>query len=210
MRLDYQRAAHYFEKASVLAPDDFKLREELALAQVAAGEPHEAIKTIKRLLVEPEMKDRLDLRRALAAAYEADNQLDEAKKAYLDLTRIERRNADNWVSLSELSWKAGDLQGTLHAANRAINLSPRDHQGYLLAGMVWQKRDKLDQALTMFDRAAELAPDQAIPMIMRGISLQKAGRLGAAAEAYALALERDPQDRRARTLLRQVTEVKTP
>jgi Flp pilus assembly protein TadD len=42
--------------------------------------------------------------------------------------------------------------------------------------MVWNKRDRLDRALSMFDRAAEMAPEDTTPLILRGIALQKNDR----------------------------------
>ena len=70
--------------------------------------------------------------------------------------------------------------------------------------MVWNKRERLDRALSMFVRAAGLAPNNTTPLILRGISLQKSARRAAAAEAYNEALKRNPEDIRAQRLLAQV------
>jgi Flp pilus assembly protein TadD len=69
---------------------------------------------------------------------------------------------------------------------------------------VMQKRGRIDDALRSFDRAAEAAPAVADPLILRGIALQQAGRTTAAAEAYAEALKRQPNDARAASLLASV------
>src|SRR5690606_10637224 len=117
------------------------------------------------------------------------------------LRSLEPDNADVWIKLGELSWVQGDLPGALTAANRAMSLAPHRHEGFLLAGLVWQRRERTEEALRLFDRAASLAPTSAEPMVMRGITLQRAGRHAAAAEAYHEALRRRPDDTRARELL---------
>ncbi|MEX1016469.1 MAG: tetratricopeptide repeat protein [Phycisphaeraceae bacterium] len=202
------RAATYFERASLLDPDNDKVREELALAQVAAGEMEAAIDTLNELLKSDAMKDRRGLRLALGRAYEETGQMSEAREQYLVLARSDDAKSRDWIRLAELAWSENDHGGTLYAANRAIQLEPRQHEGYIFAGLAWQKRDRLDDALKMFDRAAELAPDEASPLILRGIALQRAGRPGAAAEAYQQALERQPDDVRAQRLLSQVSDAR--
>lgn len=198
------KAAVYFRKAALLDPDNLKVQEELALAQIATGKAEEAVATLRELVKHPDVAERKDLHRALAEAYRELGLRDDARAIYLKLARMEPADSGDWIKLAELAWKANDLGGTLHAANRVMNIAPQRHEGYLLAGMVWQKRNNLDNALTMFDRAAELAPDNAVPLIMRGIALQKAGRRTAAAEAYQEALQRKPGDTRAQRLLESV------
>lgn len=199
------QAARYFRRAALLDPDNVKLHEELALAQLAAGETDAAIKALRQLLRDPEHEDRRDLRLTLARAHQDAGQVKEAREHFLVLARGDRAEVGDWLRLAELSWADKDLDGTLYAANRAISMDPRRHESFLLAGLVWQQREGTDEALRMFDRAAELAPGNAAPLILRGITLQRAGRPTAAAEAYQKALDRDPDDTRARRLLGQVS-----
>ncbi|MFA9480201.1 tetratricopeptide repeat protein [Phycisphaerales bacterium AB-hyl4] len=197
-------AVTYFRRASLLDPDNDKLREDLALTQIASGQMEDAIRTLESLLKKEEFSGRRGLRLALARAYEEIGQDAQAREQYLRLARGERAEGRDWIRLAEISWGEGDTNGTLYAANRAIELSPGRHEGYLFAGLAWQQRDRLDDALKMFDRAADLAPSEASPLILRGIALQRAGQRAAAAEAYEKALERQPDDHRAQRLLSQV------
>jgi tetratricopeptide (TPR) repeat protein len=203
---DAEGAAEMFRQASQLDPDNLKTREDLALAQERCGRDHEAINTLRRLLEDPAMAERDDLRRKLAGAYQRTGQLSEARQIYFDLTRKPEAEVSDWVRLGELAWKQNDEGAALHAANRITRLAPDRHEGYVMAGLIWQKRGRLDDALSMYDRAAELAPKNAAPLILRGIALQKAGRLEAAADAYTDALKRKPDDARALRLLRSVAD----
>lgn len=202
MKGEPAKAVPYFEQAALLAPDNPKLHEELALTHLAAGQYERAATGLERLL--KERKDRADLQRALATAYSRSGRDDKARELYLTIARGPHGNAADWVKIGELALQKNDLGGALNAANRAIATAPQQHEGYLLAGMSLQKRGALDESLRMFDRAAELSPSNAAPLILRGISLERAGRKTAAAEAYREALRRQPEDTRAQKLLSNV------
>lgn len=203
---DHRGAVEMFRQAVQLDPDNTKLEEDLALAQVRAGRDRDAISTLNALLDDEDMAQRADLWRVLARAHQRLGELTEAREVYLELTRRPKPAVGDWVRLGELAWQQGDDGAALQTANRITRLAPDRHEGYLIAGLVWQKRGRLDDALAMFDRAAELAPDNAGPLILRGIALQKADRLEAAADAYTDALKRQPKDARALRLLRSVAD----
>lgn len=200
------KAALWFKQASMLAPEDMKLKEEVARSQMATERYDEAARGFKELINGEYGANRTDLHRLLAECYVKAGKMHEAKDQYNTLTKLDPNAIHDWSKLGELSYRLGDEGTALQAANRLINLAPDDHRGYLLAGMVWNKRDRLDRALSMFDRAAELAPKDATPLILRGIALQKNERPAAAADAYKQALSIDPQNKRAQHLLTSVTE----
>lgn len=204
MKSESKLAVENFRQATMLDPENIRFQEELALAQVAANAHADAAGTLKMLLERPEYSERNDLKRSLATAEAKLGRTAAARQIYIDLTRHDPTNTADWIRLGELCWKSEDLGGALIAANRAITLAPQRHEGYLLSGLVWQKREKIENALEMFDRAAELAPQDSTALILRGISLQKTDRHAAAAEAYSEALKRNPEDVRAQRLLAQV------
>lgn len=198
------RAVEYFSQASLLEPEDARLQEHLGFALAADGKYPQAIEALKNVLKSPAEKDRADIKRALASAYLKDNKPREAHAVLVDLARSPKGDAADWIRVGELSYQQDDLGGALQAASKVMNLTPERYEGYLLAGMVWQKRGNLNNALQMFDRAAQAAPTSTEPLILRGLSLQKAGRHAAAAEAYSEALRRQPDDTRAVQLLAAV------
>ena len=195
------KAVPYFEQAALMDPDDLRLEEELALSQFAAGQNQDAINTLEALLEKKQMKRRADLRRTLARAYMEIGRSQKARNTYLSLARSEHGEASDWLRLGHLALDAEDFGGALQAANRVMTLAPQRHEGYMLAGMIWHKRGRLDEALSMFDRAADRATNRSEPLILRGLSLQRAGRVAAARQAYQRALQRNPNDRRAERLL---------
>lgn len=205
-RGEHEQAVFWFKQASMLAPDDHKLAEELARAYMATGGFRDAAGVLSQLIYTEYSEGRNDLRRLLAEAYQNDGQYRQARGVYQQLTRDDPASIEDWFKFGELNYGLEDYASALQSANRLINLAPDDHRGYTLAGMVWQKRDRLDRALTMFDRAAEVAPDNTTPHLLRGMALQRDGRPAAAAEAYRQALDVDPQDERAQRLLAGISE----
>lgn len=202
----HDKAALWFKQASMLAPEDMKLKEEVARSQDAVGRHSEAARELKGLINSEYGSKRTDLHRLLAECYVKAGKLHEAKEQYNTLTNLDRTSIHDWSKLGELSYRLKDEGTALQSANRLINLAPDDHRGYLLAGMVWNRRDRLDRALSMFDRAAELAPNSTTPLVLRGIALQKNNRPAAAADAYQQALTIDPNNKRAKHLLSSVAE----
>lgn len=209
LRDDPEQAVSFFTQASLLDPENLKIREELTRAQFAAGQYREAAKNVVKLRQHPDLADRVDLRRLEAQAYLKMGRTLDARRIYLDLTRTPNVSVTDWITLGQMAWQDQDPGGALSAATRAIKLDPKRHEAYILAGMVWQKRGNIDEALRNFDRAADYAPDDAVPLILRGIALQKDGRAAAAADAYTQALQREPGDARALKLLKSVA-VPTP
>ena len=201
LKSEPKKAATFYRSATLLAPDEHIIREELARTLIEANEPDEAARVLRDLLKNPEYTNRTDLMRRLATAELSAGRVADARQTYIDLTNIESDMPADWIKLGELSWRMEDLGGTLIAANRVMDLAPNRHEGYLLAGMVWQKRDRLADALRLYDHAAKLAPKDTTPLLMRGLALQKIGKPAAAAKAYEAALKRNPNDARAKRLL---------
>lgn len=205
MKKDYAQATNYYQQALVLKPEDTGLLESLAGVQLMGGKTEDAIRTLERLCGDKARADRRDLQHRLASAYFKGGRLVEAKERYLRLTQSDPSDVQAWMRLGEVAWALKDTSGTMLAANRAVALAPNSQEGYLLMGMVWQQRDRVDEAIKMFDKAAELAPLSADPVVLRGIALERAGRKSAAAEAYAEALKRKPGDTKIQGLLAGVS-----
>ncbi len=194
-----------FREASLLVPDDAMVREQLVLAQFAAGLHGEAIEGLTLLLATPEGATRDDLRMTLSDCYIATQRPIEARSTLIEVTRHKPADVNAWVKLAQAAWIVGDTIRVRESASRIIALAPQRHEGHLLRGMLEQKAGNSAKALAEFDRAVELAPNNTLPLIMRGMALQQAGKARDAAATYQAALKIDPSDDRAKRLLASVT-----
>lgn len=200
MQGDSDAALAWFKQAALLAPEDMVVREQLADAHLAAGNIDEACVAMRLLVKDPDYAKRYDLRRRLAAAELQGGRVGLARQIYIDLTAANPGDVSDWIKLAELSWQMKDQGGTLIAANRIMELAPNEASGFLMAGLVWQRRGEIGDALHLFDRAADLDPLSPMPSLLRGLALQGEGRWAAARDAFADARTRAPGDERIRRL----------
>lgn len=205
MRDNDAEAVKYFRKANLIRPDDIQIQEALALALLRANKGVEAVHMLEQLCQNPTLSHRRDLVRALGESYMAVGRMEEAKALFVRMTRNNSMDADAWLKLGELAMIQRDAAGALLAATRVKKLAPARHEGYVLAGVVSSHRGNIEEALENFDRAADLAPEEATPLLLRGIALERGGRLTEAASSYVEALSRKPGDNRAQQLLNRVS-----
>ena len=150
----FDEACQFYSGALMLQPDDLQIREELAFAQLAAGQSEQAVATLELLCAQHAVRDRRYLRLALAQAYRQTGRVAQARSIYVDLARSDPSYAEPWRQLAELGWASDDLATTLTAAGRLIRLEPQQSPGYLWAGLVWARRDRVDLACELFARGA--------------------------------------------------------
>jgi tetratricopeptide (TPR) repeat protein len=74
----------------------------------------------------------------------------------------------------------------------ALQLAPQDHRLHTNLGNVFWLADQPDRAVSCFERAVGLAPDQALPYRGLGNALRDLNAFERAAEAYEQALRHDP------------------
>jgi tetratricopeptide (TPR) repeat protein len=204
LKRDYDQAIKYYQQALLLKPDDKQVQEALMYAQLRGGQLDAALRTLEQLCHSKDGANRRDLQRLLGDTYLRAGRPGDARDVFLKLTQSEASDVEAWIKLGETSWALNDTGGALLAANRVMSLAPQSQEGFLLAGMVWQKRGRLDDALRLYDRAAALAPKSDDALVLRGMALAQAGRTTAATEAYNEALRRQPNDDRVKVLLTSV------
>jgi tetratricopeptide (TPR) repeat protein len=208
LRQQPQPAAAMYAEALLIEPQSITIAEELAHQQLACGRLEQAIETLERLHQKPEIAALPELTRVLIETYRRTQRYSAARALCQRLLDQDPRDVETLIQLGELAWLDNDQGAAMTAARRVMSLAPKRYEGYLLAGMVSQKRRRDTKALRLFDRAAKLAPERADPLILRGITLQRSGQPGAA-EAYAEALKRQPADDRAQRLLEALSSATT-
>tara|TARA_Y100000588_G_C14222052_1_gene911464 strand:- start:759 stop:1976 length:1218 start_codon:yes stop_codon:yes gene_type:complete len=204
MHGDHHSALGYLREANLLAPQDMHIREILAMTQLEVGQADLAIRNLRSIIAQTDNHQRTDLERSLARAYAQTGRITDARSLCQRLIRKDRADHQAWLTLGEIAWSGGDTATALHAAKRVIELAPNNHDGYLLAGMVWHKRDQIHKAIEMFNAAATAAPTKSTAVILHGIALERSGNIKEAVTAYKEAIRRHPQDNRAKELLAKI------
>ncbi len=195
------QAVKLYREASLLAPDDNLILEQLAFAEYASGHYTDAAYRFEKLLKVEGYEQRGDLQMALGDCHVANGELQRGGELFLRITRRDRDNAVAFIKLAQVAWMLDDFARVHEAADRVLALAPDRHEGHLLKGAALRHDGKAAEALARFDRATRLAPNIAVPHILKGMTYEQTGDRRAAAEAYRTALRIDPQDPRGRELL---------
>ncbi len=201
MRNEFAQAVPWLRQASLMAPDDLTLQEDLATAQYASGDTLEAVRLLRRITSHPEFANRSDLLIALGRCHEKLGQWGQAELIYRKVTRENPSDGGAWIRLAEAAMAQNDLDTTAMAAHRAIKTAAHRPEGYLLLGLVWQQKGQPQRAAGLFEQASKIAPDDAAPLILQGLAMEKSGRRADAVAAYRQALSRQPEDERILQLL---------
>ena len=88
--------------------------------------------------------------------------------------------------------RAADEEGALEAADRAIEIDPRDAYAHRLRAECLLAMGRLEEAMAAADRALELDPLDASAHLARAEALRSLGRLDDAAAAESRARELGP------------------
>ena len=192
-----------FRQASHLT-DDAAVREQLALAELAAKNYREAEVQLDRLTGRGENTTRVDLLLALGECRLQLNKPIEARAAFQSAATLAPGNADAWLALAKASLAADDLRRADAAVRKAASLRPSGPSVSLLTGYVRLKQNRLPEALAAFRRASELAPADPVAICMVGYVLEHTGQGDRAVYYYGRALKLDPRDGLAQSLMASV------
>lgn len=194
MEGDPRTAAALFNEARLLAPNDLAILEDLARAQMAAGDTAEAEFTLSRLLQNPATAPRRDLKRMRADCLVQIDRTVEARELLLELTRDDAgaSDAETWIALGNVSFLMGDWVRLRQCATRTVALAPARPEGHLLKALHARATGDGALAATALRDALAIRPDAATYALL-GTVQRDLGRAEEARASFAQALRLDPQ-----------------
>ena len=190
---DPETAATYLAEASRFNPDNLMLLEEVAHTQFAAGlylKCLDSTRELRRAIHER----RPDLVHLEARCLAQLQRFEDAREAYLQLTRLTPRDVEVWVDLGVLAWEMDDFHRMALCGARLATLAPQRYEGYLLKGINERHHGNLPEAIALLKRAASLAPDTALPQLVLGRVLDEAGDRKSALAAVRRAIQAEPEN----------------
>ena len=166
---DADLAVQFYEEASLLAPDDELIAEDLAFAQLEVGRFAEAELTLGNLLLNPDNDGRRDLQHLRARCLiELDRPL-EARELLTQLVEGPEgvSDIDAWIGLGNVSYLLKDFRGVTRTARRITTLAPDRYEGYLLQALANRKNGDRPAALESLAKAQEVAPNSQVVLNFR-------------------------------------------
>jgi Flp pilus assembly protein TadD len=212
LRENPKLGAQLFGEALTLAPDDSGIIEDLIRAQMACGEFGEAEFYITRLMNKKENAERRDLQHMRARCLIALNRSVEARTELLDLTSHDEGSRDvrAWIDLGNVAANLNDRANLRIATQRVLAIAPTRYEGWMLRAMLSRIDGNNDQALRALEEALQRTSTDATPYVMAAMVLEDLGRSDDAVLALEAALNIDPGNKAAQTLLGAMTAPTTP
>ncbi len=193
-----EKATEYFKQATILAPGEQTVAEDLVRAQMGSGKYGEAEMNLRRMVEAAERhKDepRRDLQHLRAKCLIAMNRQIEARDVLLKLTDDTEGSADvpAWLALSEVSAALNDLGRLRGASGRVIALAPERPEGYLYRAVWNQRSGKVTAALVDLNTSIARG-ETAQAYALKGVLLKDLGKLEDSSAALANASRLDPDN----------------
>ena len=135
-----------------------------------------------------------DLQAMFIAAFQHHQagRLREAEALYRQVLAIDSRHADSLHLLGVLAVQTGHHGAGADLIGQAIAVNPRIDSYHSNLGVALKGQGRLDEAVTCYRRALDLAPDSPEARFNLGAALQEQGRLDEAAACYRRAVELRP------------------
>jgi Tfp pilus assembly protein PilF len=178
------------EAKALTSKELLKSTFDLAFAYAQTGETSEAIKEYKAALaLDPQNKD---VMLELGSAYRHAKLFTEARELYEKLIAADPNNPNAYGNLGNVYLDEGDIESAVANYEKAAartNNKEAAAQTFLNAGFQYAERGNQEKALTLYRRALEISPNNALAYTDIGWSLLKTGKTQEAIEAFEKALK---------------------
>lgn len=160
------KAVAVFQQIVASHPDDPRARTGLAIVQVAADHPRDALATLKPLLdTSPEVPT-LQL---AASAHEALGETPEAAKLLHDAIVKDPRRTSLYIDFANLAFAHQSFQAGIEMMNSGLKLQPEAAPLYLARGVLYVQVGDFEKAQADFDKAEQLDPQHSAAGIAQGL-----------------------------------------
>jgi tetratricopeptide (TPR) repeat protein len=204
MEKNHDQAVIHFREASILAPGDTSILEDLARAQVAASQYGDAEANLQRVLSTVKADERRDLRLLRARCLLETERPVDARVILQELAAGSgASDPEVWLQLGNIALILDDDYRLREAGNKVTAIAPQRHEGYLLLGLYQRKVGKLGNAAELLEKSVQRSSDDPTPALVLALVYQQMGKTDEARAAAGRALAISPENDRARTLAAQ-------
>ena len=174
------------------SPNDKPTLIELSGYYLGTGHPDKALALTQRLI---SLGDKSAQTYYLdGAANEGLGKIKEAIADYENATNLEPTNAQILLTLTNLYMRTDRPQDAERIAKRATVFNPSDKHAWENYGLVLAQEKKYDEARQAFDKAAQLDPKDATPIVLQARSYVDQGAIALALQLFDKATQIDPKN----------------
>src|SRR6185312_3988462 len=214
MNLDKaEDAVPVFQRLLALQPDDSHSRYNLAVVQLAAHNPKQAVETLEPLLsaAQPD-SEILDL---ASSAYEESGDTPKAVALLRQAIVLDPKKIKYYVDFASISFAHQSFQVGVDMVDVGLKENPADAQLFVARGVLLIQLGQYEKAEADFEKANQLDPKQASGAVAEGLAQMQQSNLDQALATVRAQLRDHPQDAflhylEAEILFQQGAEVDTP
>ena len=103
--------------------------------------------------------------------------IENAARITRKILKIDKKNDALYFQLSQLQFELGDVEGTIAACERAIDINPREYEYYLYLADFHEKANQYDRALDVLSQGLRHFPDAAALQIVSARCERRLGKL---------------------------------
>jgi tetratricopeptide (TPR) repeat protein len=185
-------AVPIFQQILTLRPEDAHARYNLAVVQLAAAHPQDAIATLQPLLESrPPDPDVLDL---ASSAYEDAGDTPRAVKLLRQAIVLDPKKIRYYVDFATLSFTHQSFQVGVDMINAGLEANPVSAPLYVARGVLYIQLGQYDKGESDFAMADRLDPRQSSGAIAEGLAQMQQSNLESALATVRAQLRSHPQD----------------
>jgi tetratricopeptide (TPR) repeat protein len=186
------KASGVFEQLLALEPQDPHARYNLAVVQLAANRPKDAVATLQPLLegAQPD-PDTLDL---ASSAYEDSGDTPNAVKLLRQAIVLDPKKVKYYVDFATLSFAHQSFQVGVDMIDVGLKENPKAAQLYVARGVLYIQLGQYDKGEADFATANRLDPRQSSGAIGEGLAQMQQSNLDQALATVRSQLKSHPQD----------------
>jgi tetratricopeptide (TPR) repeat protein len=174
---------------------DFTAQTDRGVALMAAGDLREAERVFRQTL--KDHPDNLTLLNNLAIALMRQNRLDESRAVLEQALAVDDGKFSTYSNLAAWALRKRDSQLALQYATQAVERAPDRSQTWFLKGRILLSMEQYEEAAAALEKSAELNYRNVDAHIFLGEAMIRLARWGEAREAFAAALQVNPEQLRA-------------
>ncbi len=166
----------------------------LAKAYLKEGNNQYAIVEYKQVLKLGRFDDKIreiEIRRDLARLYKERKSLEEAKKEYLILTKIDADNFENYYELGVIFYNVGILDKAMGFFKKSISSNKKHDPSFYYLGQIYYRNSSYSDAKQMFLETVKIDPTNYKAHYFLGLVLRQQGDFEWAVKEFEVASKSD-------------------
>ncbi len=160
------KALQLFQRLLASRPDDPRARRGLAIVQLDAGHPQDALATLQPLL---DSNPDVSTMQLAAAVYEANKDTPNAVKVLREAIIRNPRETPLYVDFADIAMNHQSFQTGIEMIDAGLKLQPRAAELYLARGVLYVQLANFDMAAADFEKAEQLDPHQGLSAAAQGM-----------------------------------------